>query len=346
MTVTDAFPHRLAGHCGSGALRSLLEHRGLDLGAGPLSEGMVFGLGGGLGFLYAEVPGMRPPIYMVGRTAGMEEDISDHLGLGLELVETDDPDEGWAVLRAELDAGAPTMVWADIGHLEYLRVKMHNTRHDIVVVAYDEDEGVAWIADNDRDELQRCSLESLARARSSDAFPGPNRHRVFRYRWPERLPEPATAIRAAIARAVENMTGHVSFLEGVPSGGGLRGVASFAEAYPQWPARFGDDLDLALGGLRVFVEKAGTGGAMFRSLHAEFLHDAAALLDDEALRAAAALYDELAGTWRALGAAAGERDHAAGLELVETIAALERDGVQRLSAWELRRPPAPAAPPA
>ena len=40
----SAFPHQLAGHCGSGALRDLLEFHGLDFGRGPLSEGAAFGL--------------------------------------------------------------------------------------------------------------------------------------------------------------------------------------------------------------------------------------------------------------------------------------------------------------
>lgn len=46
-----------AGHCGSGALRDLMELHQLDYGAGPLSEGAAFGLAGGLGFLYLECPG-------------------------------------------------------------------------------------------------------------------------------------------------------------------------------------------------------------------------------------------------------------------------------------------------
>lgn len=78
------FPHRRAGHCGSGALRDLLEYHRLDDGRGPLSEGAVFGLAGGLGFLFLELPAMSPPVYLVGRTADLERDVSDHLGIGLE----------------------------------------------------------------------------------------------------------------------------------------------------------------------------------------------------------------------------------------------------------------------
>jgi hypothetical protein len=228
-----AFPHRRAGHCGSGALRDLLEFHGLDFGDGPLSEGMVFGLSGALGFLYVDVPQMRPPIYLVGRTADLEQDIAHHLGFGVELRQTDDPGEGWALVKSEIDAGRPPMVWADIKHLDYLRVQMNNTRHDIVVAGYDEQEGVAWIADNDRDELQPCSLESLAAARNSQAFPGPNRHGTHVYDWPTALRDPREAARDGVAAAVRHMRGEGgSALAGLEGRIGLSGVDVFAAAVP------------------------------------------------------------------------------------------------------------------
>jgi Butirosin biosynthesis protein H, N-terminal/Domain of unknown function (DUF4872) len=332
--AVSAFPHRRAGHCGSGALRDLLEHRGLDFGAGPLSEGAVFGLSGALGFFYVELPEMRPPVYLVGRTADLETDIAAHLGVGLDVRETDDPGEGWSLVAEEVDAGRPPVVWADIKHLDYLRVRMHNTRHDIVVVGYDEDEGVAWIADNDRDDLQPCSLESLARARDSPAFPGPNRHRVFVYDWPQRLRDPRAATRDAVSRAVRTMRGDTSgeFAGAVPNAG-LAGVEAFAAAYPRWPETFGADLDAALSGLRVLIVKAGTGGAMFRSLQAGFLRELGDLLNDDGLTAAAEAYDELTRAWQALAGAAEARDHAAGCAITEDLVALEREGVERMEAW-------------
>ncbi len=331
-TPATAFPHRLAGHCGSGALRDLLELHGLDYGRGPLSEGAVFGLAGGLGFLFLELEAMRPPIYLVGRTADLERDIAEHLGAGLELRETDDPAEGWQWVKDEIDAGRPPMVWADIAELEYLRVKMSNTRHDIVIVDYDEAAGIAIVADNDREELQRCSLTSLAAARGSNGFPGPNRHGTFVYDWPKQLREPEQAIEMGLTRALANMRGNGSALADLPGAVGLAGVDRLAAAYPGWPEQLGDALPGALGALRVFIVKAGTGGAMFRSLHAEFLHDASVLLGDAALGEAGELYDELAAAWRALADCAGARDHDGGLTHVTRIAALEHEGVGAMQA--------------
>ena len=67
------YPHRMGGHCGSGALRDLLEWAGLGWD-GPPGEGLVFGLGGGLSFMYMRVSELTPPIYLVGRNGDMELD--------------------------------------------------------------------------------------------------------------------------------------------------------------------------------------------------------------------------------------------------------------------------------
>lgn len=338
-SVALDFPHRRAGHCGSGALRDLLEYHRLSWDDSPLREGMVFGLGGGLGFFFVELPEMDPPLYLVGRTAGLERDLCTHLGVGLDLRRTDDPDEGWRWVRDAVDAGRPVMVNADIGELDYLRVRLHNTMHDVVVCGYDEDDGVALIADNDRDELQRCGLDSLARARASGAFPGPHHHATWLMDFPSALPDAREAVGRGLARAVDNMRTGGEGLAGAPRAAGLEGVAGFAAAYTAWAES--PRLAPALRGLWVFVVKAGTGGAMFRSLQADFLSDAARLLGDRDLAAAADVYGELAAEWRALAEAVAGPDapeapataRAAGLPHVEAIARLEAAGVEAMEAW-------------
>jgi hypothetical protein len=331
--LRETFAHTKAGHCGSGSLRDLLAFHGLDYGAGPLSEGAAFGLGGGLGFLYLDVPQLRPPVYLVGRTASLEEDIARHLGLGLAIRETDDPAEGWAWVREAIDDGQPPLILADIQELEYLRVRMHNTRHSIVVVDYDQDAGLVWIADNDREELQACSMASLAAARASTGFPGPNHHRVYGYDGPAALRDPRAATRSAVAGAIANMRGGGDALAGLPGATGLAGVDAFAAAYEGWPDTFGEDLEAALKGLWVFIVKAGTGGAMFRSLHAEFLRDLGSVLGDAGLAEAAREYDALAEAWVALAATAGDGDHARGLGHVAEIARREHEGVAAMERW-------------
>jgi len=332
------FPHRMAGHCGSGAFRDLLEFHDLSWFDEPMSEAMAFGLGGGLGCFFYELPDMNPPLYLVGRGGGLERGVCEHLGIDLDLRRTDDPDEAWGWLRDELDSGHPTMVNADIAELDYLRVKLSNTMHDIVVTGYDADEGVALIADNDREEIQRCPIDSLQRARGSQGFPGPSHHATWVMRFPETLPDARASIESAVRSSLSNMTEGGEGLAGLDPGCGLDHIATLAASYPDWPERHGDRLGKALGGLWVFIVKAGTGGAMFRSLQAGFLRESATLLDDSGLARAADVYEQLAGEWVALaGAAAGGREdaaaaHTAGLPHMEAIARLEREGADAMAA--------------
>lgn len=290
---------------------------------------MVFGLAGGLGFFYSDrVPGV--PFYLVGRTGTMEQDLARHLGTTVSLQQTDDPDQGWESVKAAIDRGDPPMVWADIGELEYLRVRMRNTRHDIVIVDHDEDHGIAWIADNDREELQACSLDSLRRARNSQAFPAPTRNGMFSYRWPTELPALADSFLDAAATTSKNMRCRSETVGGLKGRSGLEGVEHFADTFGDWPARYGDQLPEALGMLAVLIFKAGTGGAMFRSLQAGYLEETAELLDDATIRRAAERYRTLSDAWETLGARAAAHELADAHEVVQQIRRLEHEALEAL----------------
>lgn len=259
------FPHRRAGHCGSGALRDLFAFHDLSYLAQPLSEDFVFGVSGAFGFTFIELPAHTPPLYLVGRTPALEQGVCRHLGIDLNFRQTEDWREGWNWLRDELDRGRPTMIWADIKHLDYLRARQHNTMHDVIAVGYDEAKGSAYLADSDRDEIQACSLESLRRARNSIAFPAPNLNATWFMDFPERLPPVSAAIDEGLRSAIANMRGENSAADRTPGRHGLSAINSFAAGFPAWPERFGGMLDEAVRALATFIVKAGTGGAMFRA---------------------------------------------------------------------------------
>src|SRR3546814_6446919 len=166
------YPHRMGGHCGSGAMRDLLHWNGLGWD-GPPSEGLVFALGGALSLTYIRSDDLTPPLYLVGRGGDFEVDLPERLGAVAEVLATDDPHEGWTFVRDDIDAGRPSLVWADIAELPYLRVQLRMSRHDIVVIGYDEIGGTASVVDNDRADVQKIPLDALARARSSTSFPQP-----------------------------------------------------------------------------------------------------------------------------------------------------------------------------
>lgn len=309
--MLEAYPHRVAGHCGSGALRDLLDWAGLGWGGEAPAEGLVFGLGGGLDFSYLRVPGLAPPIYIVGRGGDMEVDLLRRLGADVELLRTDDAVLGWRWVRDEVAAGRPVMVWADIAELPYLRVRLQMSRHDIVVVGYDDDRELAYVVDNDREDVQEVPYVALARARRSTGFPAPTRHATFAVEWPERLPD----LRSAAADAFSATAGgirhggrgldHSALPPGSISAVGLVGIRKFADDLTTWPQMWDAvTLGSALAALAVFVEKAGTGGGLFRRLQAACCQDVARRAGSAASARAGLAYERCAEAWSRLGRAA------------------------------------------
>ncbi len=58
------------------------------------------------------------------------------------------------------------------------------SRHDIVVIGYNDETQVALVVDNDREDIQQVPYVALARARSSTSFPQPTRHTIYDITWP------------------------------------------------------------------------------------------------------------------------------------------------------------------
>ncbi|WP_280262999.1 BtrH N-terminal domain-containing protein [Nocardia wallacei] len=268
------YPHQKGGHCGSGALRDLMTWAGLGWGD-RLSEGLVFTLGGALDFAYLRTDALKPPIYLVGRGADLEVDLLRRLGAKTQLRQTDDPSLGWKWVTTELDSRRPVMVWADIAELPYLRVRLRMSRHDIVIVGYDDKTRVAYVVDNDRDEIQTVPYDALARARSSTGFPTPTRHATYIVDWPSAAPDLPSMAAAALEQSAATLRhGGPSAIAAPPvdsvSGTGLEGVREFARDVTRWPGIFSDsDLETVLRALAAFIEKAGTGGGLFRRLTAQ-----------------------------------------------------------------------------
>jgi hypothetical protein len=302
-----AMHHRVADHAASGALRDLLEHHDLSYAREPLSEGAVFGLSGALDLSVRIAGAAVPPIDLDGRAPSLELELCRHLGVEAQWLATDDSSLGWEQLRGELDDGRPVLLRADLAELDYHGERRHDTRHVVLVAGCDVQAGVVWVLDRSFPEAQRCTLSSLAAARASRGWPEPARHGLLRLRPPDSLPDPRAAIGAALERVVQNMrhplgSGHPHVRSG------LAGIDALASAWPQLPQIAGARLGQTLDGLRFRVRDGGTGGALYRSLQARFLHDAAALLESAQLGRAALICDDLADGWRAFATATEDDD--------------------------------------
>ncbi len=327
------FPHRVADHAASGALRDLLEHHRFSYTPEPLSEGAVFGLSGALDLHVRIAVGGVPTIDVDGRAPSLEPELCAHLGLRGNLCRTDDADTGWRLLRSELDVGHPTVVRADLNELDYRARSRHDTRHAIVVTGYDMATEVAWVADGGYPEPQRCSLAALARARASGWGSEPVRHAMLRLRAAPGPADPSRAVSAALRRAVHHMHGGDGpRYPNVHTG--LEGTDALTAFWPQLPDAAGARLGETLAAFSFRIREAGTGGALYRSLQARFLHDAASLLHSAQLSRAALICDDLADAWRTLAAATDGPDaglaHLTAAPWVKRVRALEHRHVEAL----------------
>jgi hypothetical protein len=291
-------------------MRDLIHWHGLGWD-GPPQEGLVFTLGGALGLTYLPSSDDVPPLYLVGRNSDFEIDLPRRLGGHVSVLTTDDPAEGWSWVAADIDAGRPTLVWADIAELPYLRVQLQMSRHDIVIIGYDLSRRIAFVVDNDRAEVQEVPLDALARARSSTAFPEPTRHRTYRITWPEQLPDLRTIAASAFTQSVRRMR-HPSepgIVDTTTSGvEGMAAASRLAEDLQSWTDLPDDELTVRLFSLGAFIEKAGTGGGLFRRLLAEGCGDISRLTGDKATAELAVTAGVCAEVWSDIARKATQRD--------------------------------------
>ena len=138
-------------------MRGLLHHYcGLEL-----PEPAVFGLGAGLDGVYLSGPDMDPAVMTFGRTASMEVDVGR--ALGVDYREQPEPDDAlaWKLVREEVMAGRPTMLTGDVLYLDYREYKVHFPAHRFVLLGFDDETEIAWIADRIRTEPEACSYGAL-----------------------------------------------------------------------------------------------------------------------------------------------------------------------------------------
>ncbi|MGW3210085.1 BtrH N-terminal domain-containing protein [Streptomyces sp. NPDC001135] len=325
MTMVTDIEARGMQHCETTALGVLLRHEGLDL-----SEPMLFGLGSGLSFIYWDSKGMGFP-FLGGRVKPFEVTRNLAAALGLELLveETTSPRKAWQNVAAPIDVGRPVGLQLDSYHLDYFSTKVHFGGHVVAMYGYDEQD--AYLVDTDpQGGAVTTSLASLARARA-ERGPMTAKHRSFTITVPSSLKAPQDRIIPAIKTCAD------AFLNPPIANLGHRGIQKTAKQVPTWLQR-SDNPQEDLPRAAVLMERAGTGGALFRNLYRDFLAECAQLIRSSHLRTSHSLYTEAATLWTqvaALVAAAGESGDANNLtqagSILHDLSRIERDAMQALS---------------
>ncbi|AZQ37973.1 DUF4872 domain-containing protein [Streptomyces cyaneochromogenes] len=325
MAMVEDIDLRGMQHCETTALGVLLRHEGLDL-----SEPMLFGLGSGLSFIYWDSKSMGFP-FLGGRVKPFELTRNLAAALGLELLvgETTSPRRAWQNVAAVIDAGRPVGLQLDSYHLDYFSTKVHFGGHVVAMYGYDRQD--AYLVDTEpQGGAVSTSLAGLARARA-ERGPMTAKHRSFTITAPSDPTPPRDRIIPAIKACAD------AFLNPPIANLGHRGIEKTAGQVPKWLQRSGNPRE-DLPRTAVLMERAGTGGALFRNLYRDFLAECAQLIDNSHLRTGHTLYAEAATLWTqvaALIATAGESGDATHLaqagSALHELSRVERDAMQALS---------------
>jgi hypothetical protein len=314
--VLNALPpeeYRLTGgvHPDTHAIAGVLANRGLlDPHTGrPLSEAMVLGAGGGLGAGYilwefkahdlrSLVLGFRNSWQYPDRWALKT---CARLGVPADLHETGSTSRATQELAAAVGQGVPAIAWADQQLLGYRHLPAWLEGyggHPVTVYGIDAAAGVALVDDRNTAPLT-VALDALAAAR---ARVGSYKHRLLTLDAPAAELDAGrlvTAVRDGLAEQVEHL-GQRSDSFSLPAFRKWARLLTSTSNAKAWPKVFADRVSLFDACLSVYENlepAAGSGGGNLRGLYAQFLEEAAGLLDTPALAGAAAAYREAAARW-------------------------------------------------
>ncbi len=334
-TLIEDYRNEVGEHCGSQSMRDLLRHY-CDL---ELPEAVVFGLGSGIDCIHLACDQFNPARVLFGRSLTLEPDVT--AALGIDYQETIEMDEAkaWDLVRREVAEGRPTMLSGDVFYLDYRNFKVHFPGHRFVLVGFDDEKGLAYVADRIAPEIQAASYGALARSRNPpEGMSSYNLWGKFEDTRVTRSLEEACAI--ALGKSVDRMLGRdrsqfelLSATSGAVDIGiatGLEALSAFADSVTGWGAR--DDAAFLASYSSQVIEKFGTGGGNFRKLYAEFLRWARGLRPDLVPEAAVEItarsaeqWTRLAGTLEEASKDPSERRH----WLLAAQQAMEIQGIER-----------------
>jgi len=269
-------------HCETVALGNLIKHEGLEL-----SEPMLFGIGGGLGFIYWKMKSMPLP-FLGGRTKHLGRNLCDNLGIQMEERKTTSAAKAWKNVTEFLDDGKPVALQLDCFHLDYFTKKINFAGHHVAMYGYDAED--AYLVDTiQQGSMVKTSLGNLAKARSEKGPMSAKNRSVTVSFEPKDID-----VGAAIIRAIKSNT--KEYLNPPIKNIGYKGIKKTSGEIKKW---YKDSADLKgdFSHAAMMMEKAGTGGGLFRNLYRDFLKEAHELLGLGWLREGYEQFSVIAAKW-------------------------------------------------
>ncbi|MHB8168922.1 MAG: BtrH N-terminal domain-containing protein [Thermoleophilia bacterium] len=285
--IINGFPHKKGNNCVMSSARDMVQY----IFNADITEEMICGLGAGIGFVYFKINKAAVPVFLGGMNKTFLSDLASILDLNIQEHETSSLRTGENRLLSNLNNGIPVLLQTDMYYLPYWKKNIHFGGHIVTAVGYENDE--IFLLDNEYIEAQKINRSDLSNARSSKCPPLSPKHRSYTLSNRTKAINMSVAINTALTMNSERMCEPpVRFL-------GLPGINKLAKELIKWPD-FYEPEKLAMildRGVYQFIEKAGTGGGLFRKMYAVFLSKAASVCGSQDLQAAAHSCTKAAKTW-------------------------------------------------
>ncbi|MFK5978302.1 MAG: BtrH N-terminal domain-containing protein [Rhizobiaceae bacterium] len=282
--IIENFESFSGQHCETTSTGSLLNQLGFEL-----SEPMLFGLGEGLGFIFWNMKMMDFP-FIGGRTkpGAITEALARNLNLGLTIKETASIKKAWRNVADYIDQGTAVGLQVDCYHLEYFGSKIHFAGHFVAMYGYDDE--FAYLVDTAQQHGEvRTSLKSLELARSEK---GPMAAKNLMYVLSKQNEE--FDLAEAIVSAISNNA--KGYLNPPIKNFGYKGIHTAGVEIKKWFKR-SNDVKTEFQTTAMLMERAGTGGALFRNLYRDFLKESAEITRLEPIHKAYIGFVECAKLW-------------------------------------------------
>lgn len=271
-------------HCESTATGTLLGQIGIEM-----SEPMLFGLGEGLSFIFWNMKIMDFP-FIGGRVKPdlLTASIARNLGLKLIVKETSSKAKAWQEVKSLVDDNKAVGLKLDCYHLEYFSNPIHFAGHYVAIVGYDNSR--AYLVDTIQQGTEvSTSLMSLELARNEK---GAMSSRNLYYTL-EKDGEIIPLEQAVIAAICSNVR---QYLNPPIKNLGWRGIEKASSEIIKW-FDGSDDVKTEFATSAMIMERAGTGGALFRNLYRDFLKEAHDLTGKKAIYQAYEAFIDVAQSW-------------------------------------------------
>lgn len=288
---TIEIAHRPGRHCGSSAVRDLLEYHGHNF-----SEAFCFGLGAGLGITYIDINQGEMPYIVHVRSMSFEPQVFETLRVPFKWQTFDTKRAAALALQESLSFGIPALLLTDIYHLPYFETQTHFPGHAIVAWKLDPVDGGIYVTDTGRIVAIKVPEINLSDARFSVLHPFFHEGNMFA---PESIEIKLDKNRIfdAIRFNARTLMGEYS-VQGENFIGGLPAVSKWINEIPKWLAsenprwlfRFAYQV----------IEKRGTGGGGFRLMYADFLKEVEPIVPKISALGLTGLMRECAMSWTAL----------------------------------------------